>query len=72
MTAVVRRVSFLGLGLAVVSGGAFAQTSGGGSIDTGSVTSAITEAGAAAAVVGAAVLAMSAGIMAYKWIRRAM
>lgn len=41
-------------------------------IDTTSITTAITEAAGAAAVVGAAYLAAQAGIKAFKMIRQAM
>lgn len=40
-------------------------------IDTTSITDVITSVVAAAAVVGAAVLAMHYGIKAYKWLRQA-
>jgi len=41
-------------------------------VDVTSVTSAISDAGTAAATVGAAVLVMVVGIKVYKWIRGAM
>lgn len=41
-------------------------------IDVAPVTTAIGEAGTAAATVGAAVLVMVVGIKVYKWIRGAM
>lgn len=41
-------------------------------IDVAPITSAIGDAGAAAATVGAAVLVMVVGIKVYKWIRGAM
>lgn len=41
-------------------------------IDVTAVTSAIGDAGTAAATVGAAVLVMIVGIKVYKWIRGAM
>lgn len=41
-------------------------------IDTTTVTTALTEAGAAAAVVGAAALAVHVGIKAFKMIRSAL
>lgn len=41
-------------------------------IDTAPVTTALTEAGTAAGVVGAAVLVVLVGIKAYKYIRAAM
>lgn len=40
--------------------------------DVTSVTTAVTDAGAAGAIIGAAVLAMIAGIKLWKWVRRAM
>ncbi|GAB2879446.1 hypothetical protein GCM10027046_04250 [Uliginosibacterium flavum] len=41
-------------------------------VDTAAVTTAITDAGAAIAVVGAAVLVMFVGGKVFKWIRAAM
>ena len=41
-------------------------------VDTGAVTSAVTDAGAAIAVVGAAVLVVHVGMKVYKWIQRAL
>lgn len=41
-------------------------------VDVTSVTTAIGDAGTAAATVGAAVLVMVVGIKVYKWIRGAM
>lgn len=41
-------------------------------VDTTGITSAISDAGAAAATVGAAVLVMIVGIKVYKWVRGAM
>lgn len=41
-------------------------------VDVTSVTTAIADAGTAAATVGAAVLVMVVGIKVYKWIRGAM
>jgi len=41
-------------------------------VDVTGVTSAIGDAGTAAATVGAAVLVMVVGIKVYKWIRGAM
>ena len=41
-------------------------------IDTTSVTAALTDAGTAAAVVGAAVLVVIVGIKAFKYIRQAL
>lgn len=52
-------------GSALMAGSAFAAVGEG-------VTSAITDAGADAATVGAAVLAVLVGIAAFKWIRRAV
>lgn len=59
-----RVVSGLGLGAAATASQA--------AIDVAGVTSAIGEAGTAAATVGAAVLVMVVGIKVYKWIRGAM
>ena len=39
-------------------------------IDTTAVTSAMTDAGAAIAVVGAAVLIVYVGIAVFKWLKR--
>lgn len=50
----------------VVAGSAHAA------IDTTTVTTALTEAGAAIAVVGAAYLAMSVGAKVFKWIKTAL
>jgi len=41
-------------------------------VDTAGITSAISDAGTAAGVVGAAVLVMIVGIKVYKWVRGAM
>lgn len=41
-------------------------------VDTTDIIAAIVAAGAAAALVGAAVLTMHVGIKVYKWIRGAM
>lgn len=41
-------------------------------IDTTAVTTALTEAGAAIAVVGAAYLAMTVGAKVFKWIKTAL
>ncbi len=41
-------------------------------IDTSSVTSALTDAGAAVAVVGAAVLVVVVGTKVFKWVARAL
>lgn len=43
-----------------------------GAIDVTSVTTALTDAGAAVATVGAAVLVVIVGVAAYKYIRRAL
>lgn len=56
----------VGLGSAIAAG--LSQAA----IDVTSVTSAIGDAGTAAATVGAAVLVMVVGIKVYKWIRGAM
>jgi hypothetical protein len=58
------------VGLGAIGANAMAQTSG--AIDTGSVTTAITSAGTAVAVVGAAVLVLMVGIKVWKWIQRAL
>jgi hypothetical protein len=55
-----------GLALATVAGASQAA------VDTTAITTAIGDAGTAAAVVGAAVLVMIVGIKVYKWIRGAM
>lgn len=41
-------------------------------IDTAAVTTAVADAGTAGGVIGVAVLAMFAGIKAFKWVRGAM
>jgi len=63
--AAVRVLSVLGLGAAFA-------TSAHAAIDTASVTSALTDAGTAAGVVGAASLVVIVGIKAFKMIRRAL
>ena len=55
-----------GLTLAAIAGASQAA------VDVTSVTTAIADAGTAAATVGAAVLVMVVGIKVYKWIRGAM
>lgn len=40
-------------------------------MDTTAIVQAVTDAGTAAGVIGAAILAMLVGIKAYKWVRRA-
>lgn len=57
---------------ALVAGVAGAAVSAHAAIDTTSVTSALTDAGTAAAVVGAAALAVHVGIKAFKMIRQAL
>jgi hypothetical protein len=57
---------------AMVAGAAAAATSVQAAIDTTSVTSALTDAGTAAGVVGLAALGVHAGIKAFHMIRRAM
>ena len=52
---------------ALVSGSAFAAPA-----DVTAVTTAIGEASAPIALIGAAVLVVMVGIKVYKWIRRAM
>lgn len=49
-----------------------AATSARAEIDTAPITTALTEAGTAAGVVGAAVLVVYVGIKAFKMIRTAM
>lgn len=49
-----------------------ATTSAHAAIDTTAVTTALTDAGAACAVVGAAALVVHVGIKAYKMIRQAL
>lgn len=56
----------LGLGLAGLAGLANAA------IDTASVTSSLTDAGAAIAVVGAAVLVVKVGTKVFKWVAAAL
>lgn len=64
MKMLVQRVALMGLlALPMVSHAA---------IDTADITDAITEAGAAGAVVGAAVVVMIVGIKVFKWLRRAL
>jgi hypothetical protein len=57
-----------GAGLALSTIAAASQAA----VDVTSVTTAIGDAGTAAATVGAAVLVMVVGIKVYKWIRGAM
>jgi hypothetical protein len=57
-----------GSGLGLLSVAAASQAA----VDTSGVVLAITEAGTAAAAVGAAVLVMIVGIKVYKWVRGAM
>ena len=45
---------------------------GGGGIDVSAVTTAIGEASAPIAAIGAAVLVVLVGVAIYKWIRRAL
>ena len=52
----------------LVAGAAMAQTSGGTTVDT----SSITAAGATIATVGAAVFAVVVGLKTWKWIQRAL
>lgn len=51
---------------------AVASTSARAEIDTAPITTALTEAGTAAGVVGAAVLVVLIGIKAFKYVRAAM
>lgn len=60
-----RSAAVVGSAAAVVGGQAFAALPVG-------VTDAVTTAGTDAAVVGGAVLVVLVGIMAFKWIRKAM
>lgn len=55
-----------GVGSAAVAGVSQAA------VDVTAITGAISDAGTAAATVGAAVLVMVVGIKVYKWIRGAM
>lgn len=57
-------VPFVFIGTLILSNAAHAV------IDTTAVTGAITEAGAAVGVVGAAVLVLMVGIAVYKWLKR--
>jgi hypothetical protein len=57
-----------GSGLSLLAVAASSQAA----VDTSGVVSAISEAGIAAAAVGAAVLVMIVGIKVYKWVRAAM
>jgi hypothetical protein len=57
------------LALVAASG---ASRAAGTTYDTASVTEALTGAGAAIAVVGAAYLAMSVGAKVFKWIKSAL
>lgn len=52
----------------VGSVGAMAQTSGGTSVDTSSITAALTTVG----TVGTAVFAVYVGVRVFKWIRSAL
>jgi hypothetical protein len=63
--------NFVVRGSAVISGLLAAGLSQ-AAVDVTSVTTAIADAGTAAATVGAAVLVMVVGIKVYKWIRGAM
>lgn len=58
----------------VLVGGSLASLAGlsQAAVDTAGITSAIGDAGTAAAAVGAAVLVMIVGIKVYKWVRGAM
>jgi len=62
-----KRISYLALpGLLLASGLAQAV------VDTTDIEAAITDAGTAGAVVGAAVVVMIVGIKVFKWLRRAL
>jgi len=58
--------------LSALAVAAFVSTSASAAIDTAPVTTALTDAGAAAGVVGAAVLVVVVGIKAFKYIKQAM
>ena len=58
--------------LAVSAVGAMAAGSAQAAIDTTGITAALTDAGTAAGVVGAAVLIVYVGIKAFKLIKNAM
>jgi len=65
-----RRVgAAVAVGLMAVAGSASAAGTG---IDTSAVTSALTDAGAAVAVVGAATLVVVVGTKVFKWVARAL
>jgi hypothetical protein len=51
---------------------AFIASSAHAAVDTAAVTSALTDAGAAIAVVGAAVLVVIVGTKVFKWVARAL
>ena len=51
---------------------ALASTAARAEVDTAPITTALTEAGTAAAVVGSAVLVVIVGIKCFKYIRSAM
>lgn len=57
-------VPFVFIGTVVLSNNAMAV------IDTSAVTTAISDAGTAVGVVGAAVLVLTVGIAVYKWLKR--
>ncbi len=51
---------------------ALVSTASHAAIDTTAVTGAITEAGTAVGVIGAAILVLTVGIKVYKWMQRAL
>lgn len=57
---------------AVVIGGTATAGIANAAMDTTSITTALTDAGAAAAIVGGAVLVVIVGIKAFKYVRSAM
>lgn len=67
MTKLRRVGAAVAVGLMAVAGSASAA-----GIDTSAVTSALTDAGAAVAVVGAATLVVVVGTKVFKWVARAL
>lgn len=58
-------------GTALLSGAALVSPAF-AAVETTAITTAISDAGAAGAVVGSAVIVMIVGIKVFKWIRRAL
>ncbi|MBC3871918.1 major capsid protein [Undibacterium oligocarboniphilum] len=58
--------------LGLAAGVMLVSFSASAAVDTSAVTSAITDAGAAVATVGAAVLVLHVGMKVYKWVSRAL